>query len=225
MNQSAPSSPPRHGLHQWWLDRSIRVKGTIVVTLPLLALILIVLASVVLRNNERQERKVGQAASALSSSANQVRTDALNAETAVRGYVATGDPVFLNPYNTTLSRISADIRTPQSAAAAEGDRAAERAAETSTARAMAQFAHMRAAVSAGASASTLRRELLTGKKTLDAASVRSRSAHAARNPAWPSSPTSSGFARSWSTWSPTRSSTTGAAGPSRSPARRREAGR
>ena len=39
------------------------------------------------------------AASALSTSANQVLADAVNAETGVRGYVATGDSLFLDPYN------------------------------------------------------------------------------------------------------------------------------
>ena len=37
MNRPACLFPPRHGLHQWWLDRSIRVKGMVVVTVPLVA--------------------------------------------------------------------------------------------------------------------------------------------------------------------------------------------
>ena len=86
----------RPGLKQWWLDRSIRVKGTVVVAVPVIALICIVSASIVLQNNERQERTVSIAASNLSSSADQILTDTLNAETGVRGYVATGDPVFID---------------------------------------------------------------------------------------------------------------------------------
>ena len=35
-------------------------------------------------------------ASALSTSAQQVLADAVNAETGVRGYAATGDPLFLS---------------------------------------------------------------------------------------------------------------------------------
>ena len=60
--------------------------------------------------NERQERQVGMAASALSTSANQVLADAVNAETGVRGYVATGNPLFLDPYNLTLTRLAKDHR-------------------------------------------------------------------------------------------------------------------
>jgi signal transduction histidine kinase/ActR/RegA family two-component response regulator len=157
----------RPGLKQWWLDRSIRVKGTVVVAVPVIALICIVSASIVLQNNERQERTVSIAASNLSSSADQILTDTLNAETGVRGYVATGDPVFLEPYNATLSRISKDTAALRSAAAAEGASTPERAIETTLAKTMAQFAHMRGAISAGASASTLQRELLAGKTTVD----------------------------------------------------------
>jgi signal transduction histidine kinase/ActR/RegA family two-component response regulator len=168
MRGARSSLPVQHrGVRQWWLDRSVRTKGMIVVTVPLFILILIVLASVVLQNNERQERAVSIAASTLSSSADQILSDALNAETGIRGYVATGDPAFLAPYNTVLGRISEDTTTLRSAATAEGDRRAEQAIEASLNTAMAQFGHMRAAVGAGTSASTLRQELLTGKNTVD----------------------------------------------------------
>jgi CheY-like chemotaxis protein len=33
-----PGTDQAHGLRQWWLDRSLRTKGLIVVTLPLVAL-------------------------------------------------------------------------------------------------------------------------------------------------------------------------------------------
>ena len=166
MNRPALLLPPRHGLHQWWLDRSIRVKGMVVATVPLVALILIVLASVVLQSNEQQERQVALAASALSTSANQVLADAVNAETGVRGYVATGDPLFLDPYHLTLARLAPDLATLRAAAAAEGDRPAERAVAATTATVMAELARLRAAVGTGA-ASSLRPGLETGKQTMD----------------------------------------------------------
>ena len=167
MNRPALLSPPRRGLHQWWLDRSVRVKGMVVVTVPLVALILIVLASVVLQSNEAQERQVARAASALSTSANQVLADAVNAETGVRGYVATGNPLFLDPYNLTLTRLAPDLATLRAAAASEGDRTPERAVAATAAREMAELARLRAAVGTGAGASSLRQELVTGKQTMD----------------------------------------------------------
>ncbi len=109
-----PAAPGRPGrLRQWWLDRSVRAKGMIVVAVPLIALVGISSASLVLHNQERQERQVAHAATALSNSTKQVLADAVNAETGVRGYVATGDPLFLQPYNLTLTRFG-DNRLPDS---------------------------------------------------------------------------------------------------------------
>jgi hypothetical protein len=52
-----------------------------VVAVPLISLISITSASLVLQANERQVRSVARAASAVSSAAQQVMNDALNAET------------------------------------------------------------------------------------------------------------------------------------------------
>ena len=70
-----------------------------VIAVPLIALIGVTSASLVLQHNEEQERQVSLTASALTAAAQQVLTDALNAETGVRGYAATRDPLFLQPYN------------------------------------------------------------------------------------------------------------------------------
>jgi signal transduction histidine kinase/CheY-like chemotaxis protein len=156
----------RRGLKQWWLDRSIRVKGMVVVTVPLLTLILIVLASLMLQSNERQERQVGRAASALSTSADQILADAVNAETGVRGYVATGNPKFLDPYNLTLTRFTNDLATLRAAAAAEGDGGAAQVVEASAATAMQELAELRAAVADGPTG-PLQQDLLVGKQTMD----------------------------------------------------------
>ena len=71
--QSSPAPPvadrPRR-LQEWWLGRSVRAKGLIVVAVPLIALIVTTSASLALQYNERQERSVALAASALSSAAN-----------------------------------------------------------------------------------------------------------------------------------------------------------
>ena len=73
----------------------MRAKGMIVVAVPLIALIGVTSASLVLQHNEQQERQVALTASALTAAAQQVLTDAVNAETGVRGYAATRDPLFL----------------------------------------------------------------------------------------------------------------------------------
>ena len=59
-------------------------------------------------------------ASTLSTSAQQVLADAVNAETGVRGYAATGNPLFLQPYNLTLARLAEDQAALRAAAAPKG---------------------------------------------------------------------------------------------------------
>jgi len=58
----------------------MRIKGMVVVAIPLTALIAVTSASLALQYNERQERSVALTASALTTSAQQVLSDAVNAE-------------------------------------------------------------------------------------------------------------------------------------------------
>jgi signal transduction histidine kinase/ActR/RegA family two-component response regulator len=140
----------------------------IVVAAPLIALIAVTSASLALQQNERQERSVAVTASAVNTAAQQVLADALNAETAVRGYAATRDPPFLQPYNLTLTRMAKDRATLRAAAVAEGDSRAGQSVEAAAATEMAQLAQLRSAVSAGASVTALRPVLETGKVAMDA---------------------------------------------------------
>ncbi len=176
-------SPPAHPgwFQQWWLDRSVRAKGMIVVATPLIALLGVTSASLVLQANERQERRVALTASNLSNSAKQVLADAVNAETGVRGYAATGDPLFLNPYKLALTRIAADLATLRAAAAAAGDSRQTRVAEATTTKAMAELAQMRSALGRGVLGTALRPQLENGKTTMDL--LRSQVAGLADGPA------------------------------------------
>jgi signal transduction histidine kinase/ActR/RegA family two-component response regulator len=156
----------RGGLRRWWLDRSVRAKGMVVVTVPLVALILIVLASIVLQHNERQERTVSIAASNLSSSADQVLSDAVNAETGVRGYVATRNPVFLEPYQLALTRFTKDLAALRAAGAAEGDAGAAQTVAASAATAVQELGELRATIADGPTG-PVQPDLLVGKQTMD----------------------------------------------------------
>ena len=139
-----------------------------VVAVPLIALIAVTSASLVLQHNERQERAVALTASALSNSAQQVLSDAVNAETGMRGYAATVDPLFLQPYNLTLTRIAADEAALRAAAVAEGDSGAARAAVATTAEVMAELARLRPAIAAGVPAAALLPARVQEKATMDA---------------------------------------------------------
>jgi signal transduction histidine kinase/ActR/RegA family two-component response regulator len=154
-------------LWQWWLDRSTRVKGLTVVSIPLLALAGTTAASLVLQHIERQERAVARSAFALVNAASQVQLDALNAETAVRAYAATSRIQFLGPYQVALTRLPADRAVLHQAAMAEGDVPQQRATDASLVAALAQLGQIRAAAASGASTASLHAPLATGKITMD----------------------------------------------------------
>jgi signal transduction histidine kinase/ActR/RegA family two-component response regulator len=141
----------------------------VVVAVPLIALIAVSTATLTLQHNERQERSVALTAGALNTSAQQVLTDALNAETGVRGYAATGDPLFLQPYNASVTRLAGDQAALRAAAIAGDDSRAERtvAATATATTAMAELARLRSAVSSGVSVTALRPALESGKVTMD----------------------------------------------------------
>jgi signal transduction histidine kinase/ActR/RegA family two-component response regulator len=154
-------------LRQWWLDRSVLVKGMIVVSIPLAALLAITSASLVLQASEQQERRVGTAASNLSTSANRVLADAVNAESGVRGYVATGESLFLRPYNVTVTRLGHELTVLRAAARAAGYSRRERVVEATAAEAMAELGQMRSATARGVPAAAQRSALDNGMKTMD----------------------------------------------------------
>jgi signal transduction histidine kinase/ActR/RegA family two-component response regulator len=168
-------------LPQWWLDRSVRAKGMIVVAFPLIALVAVTAASLVLQYNERSERMVALAASQLSSSANQLLADAVNAETSIRGYAATGQALFLQPYNLARISIPADLATLRSAAIAERDIRQERLLAATTTEVMARLAKMRADIGAGVTDAALTPALEAGKLKMD--TLRRQVASIARGPA------------------------------------------
>jgi signal transduction histidine kinase/ActR/RegA family two-component response regulator len=181
MHSTPPAAAHPGRLRQWWLNRSVRAKGLIVVAVPLISLISITSASLVLQANERQVRTVARAASAVSSAAQQVMSDALNAETGLRGYAATGDPLFLEPYNRTLTRVGKDRATLRQAAVPEGDSRQERAVDAAMTKELAALAQLHSAISAGASATALKPALVDGKRTMD--NLRRQMANLARGPA------------------------------------------
>jgi CHASE3 domain sensor protein len=156
------------------------VKGLIVIAVPLLALLVTSVASVMLQYQERQERSVALASFDLTNSASQVLADAVNGETGVRGYAATGDPLFLDPYHLMLSRIAAHRAMMRTAAIKEGDTGQQQAADRSLGRVLAELALVRAAAASGASGPSLRAEFEHGKDSMD--QLRRRIASIARRP-------------------------------------------
>jgi signal transduction histidine kinase/CheY-like chemotaxis protein len=165
-NQAPRLVQPR-GLRKWWFDQSLRKKGLIVVAVPLIALMGITSGNLLLNRGEDHERVVSRAARALDSAASQVLADAVNAETGIRGYAATRDPLFLAPYNLTLTRIGAERRALREAAVIEGDGRQQRAVDATTGQELSELAQLRVAIGRGSSAESLRPALENGKTTMD----------------------------------------------------------
>jgi signal transduction histidine kinase len=154
-------------LRQWWLNRPLRRKGLIVVTVPLLALIGTTSASLALTHDQSQERTVALAARNLSAAADLVLADAVNAETGVRGYGMTDDSLFLAPYDLALTRIGAERKSLRGAAIAEGDSGHQRVVDATTNKVFSELAQLCSAIAAGKSGEKLRPALDNEKATMD----------------------------------------------------------
>ena len=156
-----------HGLRRWWLDRSLRTKGLIVIAVPLIALLSITSANLLLQQVESSERTTSTNARSLAEVATQVLAATVNAETSIRGYAATRDPLFLDPYTLTLTQIGAERTSLQQAAVIAGVGRQQRTVDATTGHELAELAQLRTAISDGTSARNLIPALLNGKTTMD----------------------------------------------------------
>jgi signal transduction histidine kinase/ActR/RegA family two-component response regulator len=154
-------------LRQWWLNLSVRSKGLIVIVIPLAALVGTTSTSLGLQYNEQQARTVAVAGRGLATAAAQVLSDAVNAETGLRGYALTDQSLYLAPYNLALARIGADRATLRAAAITEGDSSAERLVDRTTVTAFAEMAKLRSSVSRHVPVAALRTALGPQKRTMD----------------------------------------------------------
>jgi signal transduction histidine kinase/AmiR/NasT family two-component response regulator len=145
----------------------VRTKGLIVVAVPLIVLMGITTANLLLQQSESNARNVAINARYLTGADSQVLTDALNAETGIRGYAATRDPLFLAPYNLTLTRIGAERRSLREKAIIEGAGRQQRAVDATTGAVLSELAQLRTAISRGITAQNLRAALKTEKMTMD----------------------------------------------------------
>jgi signal transduction histidine kinase/ActR/RegA family two-component response regulator len=168
MGSPPQQQPARQGpLRRWWLDRPVWAKGIIVVAVPLTALVAVTSASLGLQYRERQVRAAAIAASALNSATQEVVFDALNAETAVRGYAVTRDPLFLEPYDAVEARVAMDLAALRAAAVAEGHSGGGRALALDMTGVMGELAQLRSAASSGAPDAELTEALADGKQAMD----------------------------------------------------------
>jgi signal transduction histidine kinase/ActR/RegA family two-component response regulator len=155
-----------HLPHRWWRDRSVAAKGMTTLAVPLVALLAIASASLLLQNQERRERAGSMAASGLTYAANAVLVDLLNAETGIRGFAATRNPAFLQPYHLALATIGAERKSLRRAAIAVGQAREWRSVDAAVRTELAILAQLPSAVSA-ASGAGLVKGLENGKAHMD----------------------------------------------------------
>ena len=91
-----------------WSDLSLRAKGFIVLSAPLVALVIsTVLFFVAKEKNDSAKRLVGQSFE-VTEQAQQVLTLLVDSETGVRGYLLTGDEHFLAPHANATAQLPAE---------------------------------------------------------------------------------------------------------------------
>ena len=93
------------GLKGWWRDLSLRGKGLVVIAVPVLALMVdtpVLLAVTISR--QHASTHVAETASVLTV-IDQRLVILLDAETGVRGFLATGQALFLQPYVEALTQL------------------------------------------------------------------------------------------------------------------------
>jgi signal transduction histidine kinase/ActR/RegA family two-component response regulator len=154
-------------LSRWWLDRSVRAKGLIVVAVPMLALVAMATMSLTVQRQESIERQAAVRANGVVRATQAVLADALDAETGVRGYAASTDPVFLQPYLAALTRLGGDVQMLSRSATTPAEKVQAPAIADTISVEIAQLAELRAAVLAGVSGAALAPALADGKAVMD----------------------------------------------------------
>ncbi len=96
---------PWRAVARWWRNARLWVKGALVLALPVVALLAMGTANLVVANQLDHLSSSTSATTASIVDINHSLDLALDAETGVRGYAATGNPVFLQPYNQAIAAL------------------------------------------------------------------------------------------------------------------------
>ena len=96
---------PWRAVARWWRNARLWVKGALVLALPVVALLAMGTANLVVANKLDHLSSSTSATTASIVGINHSLELALDAETGVRGYAATGNPVFLAPYNQAIAAL------------------------------------------------------------------------------------------------------------------------
>lgn len=99
--KSAENSSP---FERYWLSLPIRLKGVIVIGLPMCALLFVSVANILADRKQAGADRAADASEGAKLSAHELLAALADAEASVRGYALTRDRTLLEPYNTALAR-------------------------------------------------------------------------------------------------------------------------
>ncbi len=151
-----------------WLDLPLRRKSLIVIAIPLVALladsaVLFAVASI----RHRTTGQVDQSIMVLTVTSGRLAI-LVDAETGVRGYLATGDVQFLEPYNSALKQLAPNEAELGRLVRTESLRTRKGRIDTLTNRELSELATIVDDARNGVVSAALVQPLLAGKATMDA---------------------------------------------------------
>lgn len=106
-------------LSHWWSDRPLRIKGLVVIAVPLIVLLGALVSGYLMEQESRRAYQDVQRVLQIQHDIQQVHTLLAEAATGVRGYLLTAKPNFLDRYRMaenelqhTLARLRQQVRDP-----------------------------------------------------------------------------------------------------------------
>ncbi|WP_170315579.1 ATP-binding protein [Nakamurella deserti] len=164
----AGTGPRRVGrLGQWWLNRSVPVKGILALSVPILALVGVSSSAFVLQLEERSERQAAVAANRIVMSSVGVLQSATDMETRVRGYAATADRSFVTGFDEDATALDDFVDRLDSAVVTDEERTAAASVRGTVLTHVAQLYVVMGEVSAGADRGQLLNPLAKSRAIMD----------------------------------------------------------
>jgi signal transduction histidine kinase/CheY-like chemotaxis protein len=155
-------------LRRRWADLTLRRKSLVVIAIPLVALLAdsaVLLAVVSLR--QKVTTKINRSVTVLAVARDRLAI-LIDAETGVRGYLATGDVHFLEPYNDALSRLAPNTVQFDRLKSIASLRTRDTRIDVLTDLELTQLASLRDSGRVGVASPDLVAPLFAGKATMDA---------------------------------------------------------
>ncbi|HEY2565447.1 MAG TPA: ATP-binding protein [Acidimicrobiales bacterium] len=151
-----------------WADLPVRTKVLILLSLPLGALLACVISGILLASQTNDQlTNARQTSNAITDLNNKLQL-LVDAETGVRGYAATGNPVFLRPYDQALAAAPRALADGEPEANGLLTTKQSNALKANVVNELVVLSQIRSGVSNGTlSGSALDDKLLTGKKYMD----------------------------------------------------------